>query len=102
MATKKKAAKKRTARAIDPQMAKVKETLAKITNASIEAQSLNQREAAERMQEAQSQVSLLNTGKLRGFSEGRIMRYLKTLGKNITIVIEDSGHKSGKISVLEK
>ena len=54
------------------------------------------------MRDAPSQVSLVVTGKLRGFSTERLLRMLARLGRDIDIVIRTSSSKSGKIRVIRK
>ena len=63
---------------------------------------LTQTEAAYLMKDAPSQVSLVVTGKLRGFSTERLLRMLARLGRDIEIVIRPSSSKSGKIRVVRK
>jgi predicted XRE-type DNA-binding protein len=54
------------------------------------------------MKDAPSQVSLVVTGKLRGFSTERLLRMLARLGRDIEIVVRPSRGRSGKISVVRK
>ena len=55
------------------------------------------------MRDAPSQVSLVVTGKLRGFSTERLLRMLARLGRNIDIVLRPtSGGKEGTIRVVRK
>ena len=54
------------------------------------------------MLDAPSQVSLVVTGKLRGFSTERLIRMLARLGRDIDIVIRPSSGKTGKIRVTRK
>lgn len=63
---------------------------------------LTQTEAAWLMKDAPSQVSLVVTGKLRGFSTERLLRMLARLGRDIQIVVRPSRGKSGKISVVRR
>ena len=54
------------------------------------------------MKDAPSQVSLVVTGKLRGFSTERLLRMLARLGRDIEIVVRPSKRKAGKISVVRR
>ncbi len=59
----------------------------------------SQSAAAEKMQEAASQVSLLITGKLHGFSAERCARDVANLGYDIDITIKPAKGSKGKVSV---
>lgn len=86
----------------DAQTMRNKKALAQLINQSQEDQGINQREASERTKEAQSQISLIATLKLKGFSTERLMHNLAKLGHNIEIVVSKSPTKSGKILVRAK
>lgn len=79
-----------------------KATLAKEIAGILEDQGLTQTEAAYIMRDAPSQISLVVTGKLRGFSTERLLRMLARLGRDIEIVIRPSKGKSGKVTVTSK
>ena len=79
-----------------------KHVLAKEIAGILEDQSLTQTEAAYIMRDAPSQISLVVTGKLRGFSTERLLRMLARLGRDIDIVIRPSKGKSGRVSVVRK
>ena len=79
-----------------------KNVLAKELASILENQNLTQTEAAYIMRDAPSQISLVVTGKLRGFSTERLLRMLARLGRDIDIVIRPSKGKSGKVNVVRK
>lgn len=79
-----------------------KNILAKEIAGILEDQNLTQTEAAYIMRDAPSQISLVVTGKLRGFSTERLLRMLARLGRDIDIVIRPSKGKSGKVTVIRK
>lgn len=79
-----------------------KNVLAKEIATILEDQNLTQTEAAYIMRDAPSQISLVVTGKLRGFSTERLLRMLARLGRDIDIVIRPAKGKTGKVSVVRK
>lgn len=80
-----------------------KGVLAKEIARILRDEQLTQTEAARMMLDAPSQVSLVVTGKLRGFSTERLIRMLQRLGRDIDIVIRPTGNgKPGKIKVTAK
>ena len=79
-----------------------KAVLAKEIARILEDQELTQTEAAYIMRDAPSQISLVVTGKLRGFSTERLLRMLARLGRDIDIVIRPSKGKSGKVTVTRR
>lgn len=79
-----------------------KAILAKEIASILENQNLTQTEAAYIMRDAPSQISLVVTGKLRGFSTERLLRMLARLGRDIDIVIRPSKGKAGKVAVVRK
>ena len=79
-----------------------KEVLAKEVAKILEDQELTQTEAAYIMRDAPSQISLVVTGKLRGFSTERLLRMLARLGRDVDIVIRPSKGKTGKVSVIRR
>jgi predicted XRE-type DNA-binding protein len=96
-AKKKTPAKRASAESVIP-----KSVLAKEIASILEDQELTQTEAAYIMRDAPSQISLVVTGKLRGFSTERLLRMLARLGRDIDIVIRPSKGKSGKVSVVSR
>jgi predicted XRE-type DNA-binding protein len=79
-----------------------KNILAKEIAGILDDQQLTQTEAAYIMRDAPSQISLVVTGKLRGFSTERLLRMLARLGRDIDIVIRPSKGKQGKVSVVRR
>jgi predicted XRE-type DNA-binding protein len=79
-----------------------KHILAKEIAGILRDQQLTQTEAAYLMKDAPSQVSLVVTGKLRGFSTERLLRMLARLGRDVDIVVRSAKDRSGKISVVRK
>lgn len=63
---------------------------------------LTQTEAAFIMKDAPSQISLVVTGKLRGFSTERLLRMLARLGRDIDIKTRKAKGKHGKIRFIEE
>lgn len=79
-----------------------KNVLAKEIATILDDQQLTQTEAAYIMRDAPSQISLVVTGKLRGFSTERLLRMLARLGRDIDIVIRPAKGKTGKVNVVRK
>lgn len=79
-----------------------KDILAKEIARILEDQELTQTEAAYLMRDAPSQISLVVTGKLRGFSTERLLRMLARLGRDVEINIKPSKGKAGKVTVVRK
>lgn len=79
-----------------------KNVLAKEIASILDDQQLTQTEAAYIMRDAPSQISLVVTGKLRGFSTERLIRMLARLGRDIDIVIRPARGKSGKVTVTRR
>ncbi|HVE33683.1 MAG TPA: XRE family transcriptional regulator [Gemmatimonadaceae bacterium] len=79
-----------------------KNVLAKEIASILESQQLTQTEAAYIMRDAPSQISLVVTGKLRGFSTERLIRMLARLGRDIDIVIRPARGRNGKVSVTRR
>jgi predicted XRE-type DNA-binding protein len=63
---------------------------------------LTQTEAAYVMRDAPSQISLVVTSKLRGFSVERLVRMLARLGRDIDIVIRPARGRAGKVTVTRR
>lgn len=79
-----------------------KNVLAKEIATILEDQQLTQTEAAYIMRDAPSQISLVVTGKLRGFSTERLIRMLARLGRDVEITIRPAKGKTGKVTVTRK
>jgi len=80
-----------------------KETLAKFVADVLDRRGLSQTEAAELMDDAPSQVSLVVGGKVRGFSPERLIRMIAKLGHDVEIVIRKrSGGGQGKVRVVSR
>ena len=80
-----------------------KETLAKEISNILRDRQLTQIEAAYLAGDAPSQMSLVVSGKLRGFSIERLLRILARLGRDIEIVIKPAPDtRMGKITVPRK
>ncbi len=67
-----------------------KEPLAHEIRRLVAEKGLSQAEAAALVQDAASQLSLLLSGKLRGFSIDRLVRTLLRLGREVEIVVRPS------------
>lgn len=72
------------------QIADLKKNVAKDVGAILEMRSLTQQEAAYQTGEAPSQISLVVTGKLRGFSLERLLRLRAMLGAEINLDVTSS------------
>jgi len=80
-----------------------KETLAKEIANILRDRKMTQIEAAYLAGDAPSQMSLVVSGKLRGFSVERLLRILARLGRDIDIVIKAAPEtRLGKIKVSRK
>lgn len=79
-----------------------KEILAKEIRTIIQYRHLNQAQAAEIVGDAQSQLSLVLSGKLDGFSSDRLLQMLLRLGRNVDIIIKPTGglRRQGKLRVM--
>lgn len=67
-----------------------KEDLLSEIQSIVDKRDMSQVQVADETGEARSQVSLLLSGKLRGFSTDRLVRILLRLGRDIEIVIRPS------------
>ena len=79
-----------------------KEPLAGAVASIIRDLDLTQREAGLLVGEAPSQMSLLLSGKLRGFSSDRLIRMLLRLGRDVEMVLrapKTGGKRVGKVRV---
>jgi predicted XRE-type DNA-binding protein len=79
-----------------------KAVFAKEIAAILDDQQLTQTEAAYIMRDAPSQISLVVTGKLRGFAVERLVRMLTRLGRDIDVVIRPARGRRGKVTVSRK
>ena len=104
MAAKKSAKKKATNRTQDPMILRAKELyakqIAKVISEANEGEGMTQMEAGVRMGVAPTQVSLIVTGKLHGFSTDNLLLCLAKLGHNVTTTVSPSTSKSGKIAAV--
>ena len=76
-----------------------RDVLAKEISRIIDDRAITQTEAGYITREAPSQVSLIVTGKLDGFSPERLLRILTAFGRDVEIRITRSKTKSGKVRV---
>jgi predicted XRE-type DNA-binding protein len=79
-----------------------KSVLADEINRIIRERGLTQTEAAYLLKDAPSQLSLIATGKLKGFSTERLMRLLTGLGRDVEIRIRRAQGKTGKVKISVK
>ena len=86
----------------NPEEALLKAQLADQLNKLIEQRGLTQSAVAEILGIDQPKVSALRTGRLRGFSVERLIRFLTLLGLDIEIVVRPAHHGQGetRVSVL--
>ena len=75
----------------EPEQALAKARLADLIGETIEDLDLTQVRAGEILGIDQGTVSKLTNGRLDGFSQERLIRYLKILGHDIDIVVRRSG-----------
>jgi predicted XRE-type DNA-binding protein len=74
-----------------------KAVLAKEIARILKDRGLTQTEAAYIIRDAPSQLSLMVTGKLRGFSVERLIRTLTRLGRDVEIRIRPARGRAGKV-----
>ena len=79
-----------------------KRILAGAINDIIRTRNLTQTEAARVVRDAPSQLSLISTGKLDGFSPDRLVRILTRLGRDVELRITKSRGSAGKVRVQAK
>ena len=80
-----------------------KEVFAQEIARILEEEGLTQTEAAFRAKDAPSQISLVVSGKLNGFSSERLVRLLVNLGRDVEIGIRKTrGDATGKVRVSVK
>src|ERR1019366_3269745 len=83
----------------NPDEALLKAQLAYRLNQMIEKRELTQLAAAEILGVDQPKVSALRTGRLRGFSVDRLIRFLTLLGNDVEIVVRPAIHERGETRV---
>ena len=71
----------------EPEEALAKARLADLIAESLQEEGLTQTQAAELLDIDQGSVSKLVNGRLDGFSQGRLIRYLNALGNHVEIVV---------------
>lgn len=71
----------------DPEDALARVRLAEAISDTIERRGLTQTQAAEAMEVDQPKVSLIVNGRLDGFTQDRLMRYLTALGDDVQIIV---------------
>lgn len=84
------------ARKITPSVVPNKAIAAEIARI-IDERDMTQTEASYVTKEAPSQISLIVTGKLRGFSFDRLVRVITGLGRDVEVRIVESKSKTGKV-----
>lgn len=68
----------------------------------LDDEGLTQTEAAYRVKDAPSQISLMVTGNLRGFSAERLIRTLVGLGRDVSITTRNAKGSTGSVRVMIK
>ncbi len=78
--------------------------LAKIISRIISEKELSQTSASSIVGEAQSQISLLMSGRMAGFSTDRLVRMLMRLGRDVDVVVSNAGRRGrpGRVRVVER
>jgi predicted XRE-type DNA-binding protein len=79
-----------------------KAAFAKEIAAILDDEQLTQTEAAYIMGDAPSQISLVVTGKLRGFAADRLVRMLTRLGRDVDITIRPARGRKGRVTVTRR
>lgn len=79
-----------------------KTTGAGVIDRTLDRRGLTQTEAAYIMRDAPSQISLVVTRKLKGFSEARITRMLNRLGYDVETTIRKAKGRTGKTTVVDR
>ena len=80
----------------NPEEALLKAQLAYQINQLIQQRGLNQIATAEVLGIDQPKVSALHSGRLRGFSVERLIRFLTLLGNDVEIVVRPASHEPGE------
>lgn len=81
-------------------MDQVKQKLAKQIATTLDEREMTQTQASYLMKDAPSQVSLVVTGKLRGFSTDRLLRMLSRLGFDVEIRITERQKGQGAVRLV--
>jgi predicted XRE-type DNA-binding protein len=80
-----------------------KDVLAKEIARIIDEREMTQTEAGWLVKDAPSQISLMVTGKTRGFAAERLIRTLTRLGRDVDIVVRKKKNSSaGRVSISVK
>lgn len=80
-----------------------KAVLAKAIADILDEEELTQTEAAWMLRDSPSQLSLIVSGKLRGFSAERLLRMLTGLGKDVEVVVRKAkGNAGGRVRAIVK
>jgi len=79
-----------------------KDVLAKEIANILDERGLTQTEAAWMIKDAPSQMSLMASGKTKGFSSERLIRTLTGLGRDVDIVIRKARSGAGKVRLTVK
>jgi predicted XRE-type DNA-binding protein len=66
----------------------------------IKERGLTQTEASYIVRDAPSQLSLITTGKLTGFSAERLLRTLTRLGRDVEIIIRPARGRAGQVRLV--
>lgn len=80
----------------------LKRFIARRIAAILRERQITQTQAAYLMQDAPSQVSLVVTGKIHGFSLERLMVMLMGLGETVTVVIRSAKRKTGRLTYIAR
>jgi predicted XRE-type DNA-binding protein len=89
----------RTRPRVEQQLEKLSEAIARDIASALEAQGISQTDASHIVGEAPSQLSLVCTGKLRGFSLERLIRIRALLGASVTVTVVDGESAAVKVSI---
>jgi len=76
--------------------------LARIFAKQVDERQLTQTQVGYEIQDAPSQVSLMVTGKLRGFSTERLLRTLVRFKNDIDIVVRPARGRKGRLRVVRQ
>lgn len=90
---------RRRGRAVSEELIK-KAPIAKEIARILDKRGLTQTEASYIVKDAPSQLSLITTGKLAGFSAERLLRTLTRLGRDVEITIRPARQRSGAVRVI--
>jgi predicted XRE-type DNA-binding protein len=79
-----------------------KAQLAKEVARIIEDRGLTQTEAAHLIRDSPSQISLVVTGKVKGFSSERLVRMIAGLGRDVDVIIRKAKSGTGRVRLSIK